>query len=151
MTFVALQKIPHFAFSDEIDMTNLVAAREELKEEALARGIRLTFMPFIIKAASNALIQFPILNSTLDVELEAINFKASHNISVAIATDEGLVVPNIKRCETKSVFEIARDLNDLTNRALSGQLQPVDYANGTFSLSNIGIVSNITPKNGNSL
>lgn len=121
-------------------MTKLVAAREELKEEALARGVRLTFMPFKIKAASNALSQFPILNSTLDVEKEAIHFKASHNISVAMATNEGLVVPNIKNCESKSVFEIARDLNDLTARAMSGKLQPVDFANGTFSLSNIGMV-----------
>lgn len=121
-------------------MTKLVAAREELKGEALARGVRLTFMPFKIKAASNALSHFPILNSTLDVEKEAIHFKSSHNISVAMATNEGLVVPNIKNCESKSVFEIARDLNDLTARAMAGKLQPIDFANGTFSLSNIGMV-----------
>lgn len=121
-------------------MTKLVTAREELKDEALARGVRLTFMPFKIKAASHALSQFPILNSTLDVEKETIHFKAAHNISVAMATNEGLVVPNIKNCESKSVFEIARDLNDLTARAMAGKLQPVDFANGTFSLSNIGMV-----------
>lgn len=136
-------KIPHFAFSDEIDMTKLVAAREDLKAEALSRGVKLTYMPFMIKAASNALLKFPILNSTLDVAAEKIVFKASHNISVAMATAEGLVVPNVKNCERKSINEIAADLNELQGRALRGQLKPVDFANGTFSLSNIGIVRGV--------
>lgn len=121
-------------------MTKLVAARDELKVEALARGVKLSFMPFIIKAASNALHKYPILNSTLDVEMESIHYKTAHNISVAVATEEGLVVPNLKDCQSKSVFEIARDLNDLTERAVRGRLQPIDFANGTFSLSNIGTV-----------
>lgn len=122
-------------------MTKLVAARNDLKAEAMARGIRLTFMPFMIKAASNALLKYPILNSCLDVANETIVYKAAHNISVAIATEEGLVVPNVKHCEHKSIYEIAGDLNEIQGRALKGQLKPVDFANGTFSLSNIGIVS----------
>lgn len=135
------QKIPHFSYSDEIDMTNLVKAREYLKEEAQARGIRLTYMPFIIKAASNALLKYPILNSCLDVANETIEYKAAHNISVAVATADGLVVPNVKHCEHKSIYEIAGDLNEIQVRALKNQLKPTDFANGSFSLSNIGIVS----------
>lgn len=134
-------KIPHFAYSDEVDMTRLVAAREELKEEARQRrGVKLTFMPFMIKAASNALLRFPILNSTLDVPNETIAYKAAHNISVAMATAEGLVVPNVKHCERKSVYEIAHELNALQERALRGKLLPADFAGGTFSLSNIGVI-----------
>lgn len=140
-TMTEALKIPHFAYSDEIDMTRLVAAREDLKAEALQRrGVKLTYMPFMIKAASNALLHFPILNSTLDVANEAIAFKAAHNISVAMATAEGLVVPNVKHCERKSIYEIAQDLNALQERALRGQLLPADFAGGTFSLSNIGVI-----------
>lgn len=122
-------------------MTKLVLAREDLKAEAISRGVKLTYMPFMIKAASNALLKFPILNSCLNVQTETIVYKAAHNISVAMATSEGLVVPNVKNCERKSIYEIAGDLNELQSRALKGQLKPVDFANGTFSLSNIGIVS----------
>lgn len=122
-------------------MTKLVMAREDLKAEAISRGVKLTYMPFMIKAASNALLKFPILNSCLNVETQTIVYKAAHNISVAMATSEGLVVPNVKNCERKSIYEIAGDLNELQNRALKAQLKPVDFANGTFSLSNIGIVS----------
>lgn len=134
-------KIPHFAYSDEVDMTRLVAAREDLKQEAWQRrGVKLTYMPFMIKAASNALLRFPILNSTLDVANETIVYKAAHNISVAMATAEGLVVPNVKHCERKSIYEIAHDLNALQELALNGKLQPENFAGGTFSLSNIGVI-----------
>ncbi|KAJ6638413.1 Lipoamide acyltransferase component of branched-chain alpha-keto acid dehydrogenase complex, mitochondrial [Pseudolycoriella hygida] len=133
-------KIPHFAYSDEVNMTNLVNLRAALKDEAVERGVKLTYMPFLIKAASLALLKFPILNSSLDVTNESVIYKAAHNISVAMATPEGLVVPNVKNCEIKSVFQIAVDLNQLQERAQKGQLRPEDFANGTFSLSNIGII-----------
>lgn len=122
-------------------MTNLVKLRDDLKTEAVERGVKLTYMPFLIKAASLALLKFPILNSSLDVASESVVYKAAHNISVAMATPEGLVVPNVKNCENKSVFQIAFDLNQLQDKAQKGQLRPDDFANGTFSLSNIGIVS----------
>lgn len=128
-------------------MTNLVKLRDDLKAEAIERGVKLTYMPFLIKAASLALLKYPILNSTLDVANESVLYKASHNISVAMATPEGLVVPNVKNCESKSVFQIASDLNQLQDKAQKGQLRPEDFANGTFSLSNIGIVSEASSDN----
>lgn len=140
-SYVSQQKIPHFAYSDEVNMTNLVRVRDELKAEAVQRGVKLTYMPFLIKAASLALSKYPIINSSIDVASESVHYKAAHNISVAMDTSEGLVVPNVKNCESKSVFQIASDLNQLQERAQKGQLRPEDFANGTFSLSNIGIVS----------
>lgn len=134
-------KIPHFAYSDEIDMTKLIDFRDQLKTVASERGIpKLTFMPFCIKAASIALTKHPILNSSLDVEKEAVIYKAAHNISVAIDTPQGLVVPNIKNCESKNILDIARDLNELVEKGRKGALNPRDFADGTFSLSNIGVV-----------
>lgn len=133
-------KIPHFAYSDEIDMTNLVNLRDEIKEEALSRGIKITFMPFTIKAASIALSKFPILNSSIDEKTESIIYKSAHNISVAMDTPHGLVVPNVKNCQDKSIFEIAQELTILQEKGQKGMLRPEDFANGTFSLSNIGVV-----------
>lgn len=123
-------------------MTKLIDFRDQLKTVASERGIpKLTFMPFCIKAASIALTKHPILNSSLDVEKEAVIYKAAHNISVAIDTPQGLVVPNIKNCESKNILDIARDLNELVEKGRKGALNPRDFADGTFSLSNIGVVS----------
>ncbi|XP_065363094.1 lipoamide acyltransferase component of branched-chain alpha-keto acid dehydrogenase complex, mitochondrial [Calliphora vicina] len=134
-------KIPHFAYSDEIEMTNLVAFRDQLKEVAKESGVpKLTFMPFCIKAASIALTKYPILNSSLDLETESIIYKGAHNISVAIDTPQGLVVPNVKNVQNKNIIEIAQDLNGLIERGRKGALTPQDFADGTFSLSNIGVI-----------
>lgn len=122
-------------------MTKLMDFRNQLKDVAVENGIgRLTFMPFCIKAASIALTKYPILNSCLDVEQETIVYKSAHNISVAIDTPQGLVVPNVKNCQAKNIIEIAIGLNDLIERGRKGILVPDDFANGTFSISNIGII-----------
>lgn len=133
-------KIPHFAYSDEIDVSKLVQVREDLKKEALARGVKLTYMPFFVKAASNALKQFPVLNSSFCEATESLIYKSYHNISIAMHTPQGLVVPNVKNVDQKSILEIAADLNALQERGAKGALLPEDFANGTFSLSNIGII-----------
>ncbi|XP_016992644.2 lipoamide acyltransferase component of branched-chain alpha-keto acid dehydrogenase complex, mitochondrial [Drosophila takahashii] len=134
-------KIPHFAYSDEIDMTQLVQFRSQLQAVAKEHGVpKLTFMPFCIKAASVALAKYPIVNSSLDLASESLIFRGSHNISVAIDTPQGLVVPNIKNCQAKNIIEIAKDLNALVERGRTGSLSPSDFADGTFSLSNIGVI-----------
>ncbi|EDW51076.1 GM12058 [Drosophila sechellia] len=134
-------KIPHFAYSDEIDMTQLMQFRNQLQSVAKENGLpKLTFMPFCIKAASIALSKYPIVNSSLDLASESLVFKGAHNISVAIDTPQGLVVPNIKNCQTKTIIEIAKDLNALVERGRTGSLSPADFADGTFSLSNIGVI-----------
>lgn len=133
-------RIPHFAYCDEVEMSKLMEAREQLKEEALSLGVKLTFMPFMIKAASLALLKYPILNSSFDEANMSIIYKPYHNVSVAIASPQGLVVPNIKNVQEKSILQVAQDLNGLQERGKNGRLTPDDFANGTFSLSNIGII-----------
>lgn len=139
-SMVEALKIPHFAYSDEIDVSKLVQVREDLKKEALAQGVKLTYMPFFVKAASNALKQFPILNSSFCEATEGLIYKSYHNISIAMHTPQGLVVPNVKNVDQKSILEIAADLNALQERGSKNALLPEDFANGTFSLSNIGII-----------
>lgn len=122
-------------------MTNLMAFRDQLKDVARESGVpKLTFMPFCIKAASIALSKYPILNSSLDLETESLVYKGAHNISVAIDTPNGLVVPNVKNVQTKNIIEVALELNEIIERGRKGALTPQDFADGTFSLSNIGVI-----------
>ncbi|XP_038167305.1 lipoamide acyltransferase component of branched-chain alpha-keto acid dehydrogenase complex, mitochondrial [Arvicola amphibius] len=139
-TMSAALKIPHFGYCDEVDLTELVKLREELKPVALARGIKLSFMPFFLKAASLGLLQFPILNASVDENCQSITYKASHNIGIAMDTELGLIVPNVKNVQVRSVFEIALELNRLQKLGSSGQLSTTDLTGGTFTLSNIGSI-----------
>ncbi|XP_041339282.1 lipoamide acyltransferase component of branched-chain alpha-keto acid dehydrogenase complex, mitochondrial isoform X2 [Pyrgilauda ruficollis] len=113
-TMSAALKIPHFGYSDEIDLTQLVQLREELKPLAEIRGVKLSFMPFFIKA--------------------------SHNIGVAMDTEQGLIVPNVKNVQVCSVFDVAVELNRLQSLGSAGQLGTSDLTGGTFTLSNIGTI-----------
>jgi len=132
--------IPHFGYCDEIDVGKMVTLRNELKSTAAERGIKLSYMPFIIKACSMALTQYPILNSQLDVSKETITYKADHNIGLAMDTAQGLLVPNIKRVQDLSVFEIASELNRIHALGLAGKLGGAELNGGTFALSNIGSI-----------
>ncbi|XP_059710368.1 lipoamide acyltransferase component of branched-chain alpha-keto acid dehydrogenase complex, mitochondrial [Haemorhous mexicanus] len=139
-TMSAALKIPHFGYSDEIDLTQLVQLREELKPLAEIRGVKLSFMPFFIKAASLGLLQYPILNASLDENCQNVTYKASHNIGVAMDTEQGLIVPNVKNVQVCSVFDIAVELNRLQSLGSAGQLGTSDLTGGTFTLSNIGTI-----------
>jgi len=133
-------KIPHFGYKDEVDMSQLVQLRADLKQTCAARGIKLSYMPFIVKACSLSLMHFPILNSSLNVESETITYKAAHNIGVAMDTPMGLLVPNIKNVQNLTAYEIALELNRLHTTGLAGKLTQQDLTGGTFSLSNIGSI-----------
>ena len=133
-------KIPHFGYKDEIDMSSLVQMRAQIKDLAAQRGIKLSYMPVILKACSLALSHYPILNAYFDVSKETITYKADHNIGVAMDTPQGLLVPNIKKIQTLSVLEIAEELNRLQELGIKGKLGESDLKAGTFSLSNIGSI-----------
>ncbi|XP_074858583.1 lipoamide acyltransferase component of branched-chain alpha-keto acid dehydrogenase complex, mitochondrial isoform X2 [Carettochelys insculpta] len=139
-TMTAALKIPHFGYCDEIDLTQLVQLREELKPLAQARGVKLSFMPFFIKAASLGLLHYPILNASVDENCQSITYKASHNIGIAMDTEQGLIVPNVKNVQVCSMFEIASELNRLQTLGSAAQLGTNDLTGGTFTLSNIGTI-----------
>ncbi|CAB3404248.1 unnamed protein product [Caenorhabditis bovis] len=139
-TMTEALKVPHFGYNDEVNVDALVKIRSELKELAKERNIKLSYMPFFIKAASLALLEFPGLNATTDEKLENIIHKASHNICLAMDTPGGLVVPNIKNCEQRSIFEIAQELSRLLEAGKREQISRDDLIGGTFTLSNIGAI-----------
>ncbi|XP_077132207.1 lipoamide acyltransferase component of branched-chain alpha-keto acid dehydrogenase complex, mitochondrial isoform X4 [Ranitomeya variabilis] len=139
-TMTSALKIPHFGYCDEVDMTALVKLREDLKPWAESRGARLSFMPFFLKATSLGLLQYPILNASVDENCQNITYKAAHNIGVAMDTQQGLIVPNVKNIQVRSIFDIAVELNRLQKLGSSGQLGAADLTGGTFTLSNIGSI-----------
>jgi len=122
----------------KVDMTRIVKLREKEKNKYEQRnGVKLTYMPFITRAAVQALRKHPIVNST--TQGEAILYNKNINIGIAVALEWGLIVPVIKQSEEKSFLGIARSIVDLADRARSKKLAPDDVAGGTFTLTNSGI------------
>ncbi|MBD3284993.1 2-oxo acid dehydrogenase subunit E2 [candidate division WOR-3 bacterium] len=126
---------------DTADVTDLVELRETEKRKASEKGVKLTYLPFFIKAAVAALKAYPIVNSSLEDETEEIILKHYYNIGIAVATDDGLVVPVVKDADTKDIWQLARDIKELADKARSGKLALDDVQGSTFSLTNIGSLS----------
>ncbi|MBB6097073.1 pyruvate dehydrogenase E2 component (dihydrolipoamide acetyltransferase) [Deinobacterium chartae] len=123
---------------DEADMTELVALRGRTKEKAAARGVKLTYLPFIVKAAAAALKKFPNLNSSIDEAAQEIVRKSYYNLGIAVDTEAGLLVPVLRDVDSKSILEIAQNINDAAGRAREGKLTAEDSTGGTFSITNMG-------------
>lgn len=134
----AAATIPHFTYGDEVDITDLVTLRGNLKAHAEKEGVRLTLMPFIMKALALAVQAYPLLNSQVDEDCTEIRYQPHCNIGVAVDTPSGLIVPNVKQVERLSIMEIARELERLTGAAREGRVNQEDLRGGTISISNIG-------------
>ncbi|RNA35059.1 lipoamide acyltransferase component of branched-chain alpha-keto acid dehydrogenase mitochondrial [Brachionus plicatilis] len=139
-TMTQANTIPHFSFSDEYNMDSLVELRSEMKDIGKERGVKISYLPFLIKACSIALHSYPILNAHVDEKCENITYKSAHNIGIAVDAPDGLIVPNIKNVESKSLLEIAQNLNSLQILARSSKLTPNELTGGTFTISNIGSI-----------
>ncbi|MBE0456877.1 dihydrolipoyllysine-residue acetyltransferase [Pseudoalteromonas sp. KG3] len=136
----SVSTIPHFTFCDEIDLTALIALRSELKEQYKQQGVKLTMMPFFIKALSLAMKEFPVLNSKVNDDCTELTYFADHNIGMAVDSKIGLLVPNIKQCQLKSIVDVANEVTRLTDAAREGRVTPDDLKAGTISISNIGAI-----------
>jgi pyruvate dehydrogenase E2 component (dihydrolipoamide acetyltransferase) len=134
---------PHVSAMDEADVTELWQIREKEKKVAESKGIKLTILPFIIKAVIAGLTEHPYLNATLDDENEEIIIKKYFNIGVATDTPEGLMVPVVKNAKEKSIFELARELTQLTEKARNRTIDLADLKGGTFTITNYGAVRGI--------
>jgi pyruvate dehydrogenase E2 component (dihydrolipoamide acetyltransferase) len=128
----------HFTFVDEVDMTELVKVRKELKPVAEKMGVKLTFLPFIVKAVVGALRKHPTLNASVDFEKEEIILKNYYNIGIAAATDAGLMVPVIKAADQLSMIEIGVELDRLGTAAKSGKVALEDLQGSTFTITSLG-------------
>jgi pyruvate dehydrogenase E2 component (dihydrolipoyllysine-residue acetyltransferase) len=129
--------------TDDADVTVLKHIREKERTVAAERGVRLTYLAFAVKACTAALQRFPRLNATLAESGEEFSLKRYYNIGIAIDTKSGLVVPNIKGAEEKSIFEIAAEIVDLVERADQRRLDLQELKGGTFTVSNYGAIGGL--------
>ncbi|MBJ2128416.1 dihydrolipoyllysine-residue acetyltransferase [Alteromonas sp. IB21] len=136
--------IPHFTVSDELVMDNLMSLRNLLKPEFEAKGAKLSFMPFFVKAMSLALNEFPVVNSQLNDDASELSYYSDHNIGFAVDSKIGLLVPNIKRVQDLSLLDIAVQMQDIIEQARAGRVSGEHLKGGTISISNIGAIGGIT-------
>lgn len=129
---------PHVTLMDEVDVTKLVAHRKKFKDLAAQKGIKLTFLPYVVKALTSALREFPTLNTSIDDATEEIIHKHYYNIGIAADTDKGLLVPVVKHADRKSIFAIAKEINELATKAREGKLLPNEMKGATCTITNIG-------------
>ncbi|MGS0693391.1 dihydrolipoyllysine-residue acetyltransferase [Shewanella sp. 0m-4] len=138
MMMDSVSTIPHFTYCEEFDLTDLVALRESMKKKYSSDELKLTMMPFFMKSMSLALAQFPDMNSRVNADCTEQTYLASHNIGMAVDSKVGLLVPNVKDVQDKTILEIATEITRLTHAARSGRVSPADLKGGSISISNIG-------------
>ena len=134
----AWQSIPHVTQFIESDATNLEALRKKDKTKHVSRGIKITMMPYLMKASVFALKKYPVFNSSLQNNAENIVFKQYYHIGIAVDTKDGLVVPVIRDVDKKDILELSRELVDISERARNKRLTPNELKGGTFTISNLG-------------
>jgi 2-oxoglutarate dehydrogenase E2 component (dihydrolipoamide succinyltransferase) len=136
------QSTAHLTTFNEVDMTAVNALREKYKERIeKEQGVKLTFMPFFVRAAVLALKQFPSINAQVDGD--AIIYKHYVNMGIAVASDQGLVVPNIKDADRKGMIEVSREISAVAKRARDGKLTMEDLTGGTFTITNGGVFGSL--------
>ena len=128
---------------EEIDMTEVTELKNRLKESS-SEDIKLTYMPFFVKAVIKSLKSSPRINASLDEETEDIVIKKDYNIGIATDTEQGLIVPVIKKAQDKDIKEIAKEIEELSIEAKSGKLGLEDTQGGTFTITNIGAIGGIS-------
>ena len=132
----------HLTTFNEIDMSAVVALRTRLKDKVeKEHGVKLSFMPFFVKAATHALKAYPLVNAQLDGD--TIVYKHYVNMGIAVASDAGLVVPNVKDADGKGMLDISRDIASLANKARTGKLAMDDLTGGTFTITNGGVFGSL--------
>jgi pyruvate dehydrogenase E2 component (dihydrolipoamide acetyltransferase) len=134
----AVQRAPHFTYVDEIDATDLVALRKSLKSLAAEKGVKLTYLPFIMKALAIVFTDFPTVNANMNEENFSLILRASVNIGIATDTPQGLFVPVIKDVQSKSIIELAHEINDITTRTRENRVQLHELQGGTFTITSVG-------------
>lgn len=141
-TMTTSLSIPHFYYNEEIKISKLSKLRNELNSNTDI-DLKLSFVPFFVKAISLALSEYPLLNSSLDLENESIKLKKLHNIGIAMDTKIGLAVPVIHDVQNKKIYEIAQELKRLMDKGKEGNFTVQELKDGTFTLSNIGVIGGV--------
>jgi 2-oxoisovalerate dehydrogenase E2 component (dihydrolipoyl transacylase) len=137
------RSIPHYSYIDECEVTELVRLRSQLKESFAARGLKLTYLPFLIKAVTRALKEVPIVNSTYDESAEEIHLHGEYHIGIAVATPGGLVVPVIHHADRRDLFGLTEEVERLSSAARAGRSRLDDLRGGTFTITSVGSIGGL--------
>ena len=135
---LAKQIIPHTVLMDEVIVDKLVVLRDQVKTQAAAQNIKLTYMAFIMKAAVLALKKYPLFNASFDQENDRMIVKKYINLGMAVDTPDGLIVPNIKNADQKSILELAKEIRQVADDTVARKVQLSQLQNTTFSITNFG-------------
>lgn len=139
----AKTRVPHALLVDEADVSGILAERAKLRELGEREGVRVTILPFIMKAVVDALKLHPALNASLDEEREEVVLKKTFDIGMAVDTEEGLIVPVLRNANAKTVIELAREIERLSEAAREGVLTPQELSGGTFTVTSIGSIGGL--------
>ena len=132
--------VPRVTNFDDADITDLEKLRQSSKEDYAAQGLKLTTMPFLIKAVATALRHHPMINAVIDEENEQVIYKDYVNVGIAVDTDRGLVVPVMRDADRMGIPDIARSLAEMAGKVRSGEFAVSDLRGGTFTISNLGAI-----------
>ena len=139
----AKTRVPHALLVDEADVSGLLAERAKMREIGEREGVRITVLPFIMKAVAEALSRHPALNASLDEDREEVVLKKTVDIGMAVDAEGGLVVPVVRNADAKSVIELAMEIERLSAAAREGTLAPGDQTGGTFTISSVGSIGGL--------
>jgi pyruvate dehydrogenase E2 component (dihydrolipoamide acetyltransferase) len=139
----AKTRVPHALLVDEADVSGLLAERAKMRETGEREGVRITILPFIMKAVAGALQRHPALNASLDEDRGEIVLKKKVDVGMAVDAGDGLVVPVVRNADAKSVIELAREIERLSTAAREGTLAPGELTGGTFTISSVGSIGGL--------
>lgn len=129
---------PHVTIMDEVDVSKLVELRQQAKPLMEKKGIKVTYLPYIVKALVAAVREYPVLNASVDDESDEVVYKKYYDIGIAADTDNGLMVPVVREADRKNIWTIAQEIKDLATRARDGKLATEEMKGSTISITNIG-------------
>jgi pyruvate dehydrogenase E2 component (dihydrolipoamide acetyltransferase) len=137
------QSAAHMSLFEEVEISELVALRQRYKEAFSEKGIKLTYLPFFLKAAARALSEYPAINSEMDTERDRLIYKKYYNIGIAVDTNDGLVVPVIRHVDRKEISQIAAEIEEKARKARERSLTLDDFRDGTFTITSYGSIGGL--------
>ena len=140
---ISRRKAAHFTYVEEVDATKMVRLRRRFLESDKGQRIRLTYLPFIMKAIVTGLKEYPLLNSSLNEEKEVIQLKHYYNIGIATDTPDGLIVPVVKDVDKKDILQLAQEIAQLSEAAAAGKIRLEDLREGTFTITSLGALGGV--------
>src|SRR5262249_20184267 len=139
----ALHQAAPVTYVDEVDLSALVALREKARATAERQGVKLTYLPFILKAVAASLREHPKLNAVIDNERGEILLRREFHLGIACETDQGLMVPVIRDVDRKTLFDLAREIEAAVDRARAGKLERAELQGGTFTVTSLGALGGL--------